>query len=169
MDVSPHHAYTCISAWYISQSCILYILHLSPQITWFYTFYLRRRMYLTCYVDYNTDTPDVRDTFHCMGIVSTVTPYPQGQYSRATTRWDVASEQPSNIGQIDIVHYRPKIPDSMNKPYRIICQFLYARWKQDILWYGDVRPVLRPSIRPSCRPSVTLLIMTVSVHFLSNG
>ena len=32
--------------------------------------------------------------------------------------------------------------------------FLYARWKRDVLWYGDVRPVLRPSIRPSVRPSV---------------
>jgi hypothetical protein len=41
------------------------------------------------YVDYNIDTLDVRNTFHCKGIVSTVTPYPQGQFSRASTRWDV--------------------------------------------------------------------------------
>jgi hypothetical protein len=50
-----------------------------------------------------------------------------------------------------------------------VIAFLYARWKRDVLWYGDVRPVLRLSVRPSIRPSVTLLMMTVSVHFLING
>jgi hypothetical protein len=67
------------------------------------------------HVDYNADTLDVRNTFHCKGIISTVIPYPQGQFSRATTGWDVASEQPSNLRQIDIVHYRPEIQDSMPK------------------------------------------------------
>jgi hypothetical protein len=57
--------------------------------------------------------------------------------------------------------------------YLIVCllslkppnQFLYARSKWDVLWYGDVRPVLCPSIRPS----IIFMIMTVSVHFLSDG
>jgi hypothetical protein len=39
--------------------------------------------------------------------------------------------------------------------------FSYAHWKRDVLWYGDVRQVLRPF--------VTLLIMIVSVHLLSDG
>ena len=32
--------------------------------------------------------------------------------------------------------------------------FLYAVFRRDVLWYGDVRPGLRPSIRLSVRPGL---------------
>jgi hypothetical protein len=51
------------------------------------------------------------------------------------------------------------MPDILNTMHKSLI-FLYARWKRDLLWYGDVRPVLHLP--------VTLMIMTASVHCLSD-
>jgi hypothetical protein len=49
--------------------------------------------------------------------------------------------------------------------FLLLNRFLYARWKQDVLLHGDVRPVRRLAVHPS----ITFMMMTVSVHFLVDG
>ena len=57
-------------------------------------------------VDHNTDTIDGKNTFHGMGMISSVNPIPEGYFGRSIKRRDVTADELEQIGKINIKYFK---------------------------------------------------------------